>query len=444
MQTGDVSLPLIPAPVRLDLLDGDPYVVPDEFLTRGDVSADAGDGYSLRVSAGDGFSADLQGAGAAGAASATMLQLVELTDGEVPALEIEDAPRYSWRGLMVDIARHFFGPETLRKVIDLAALYKLNVLHLHLTDDQGWRYEVPRLPELIERSSTSEVDGGPGGFLSVAELAEITAYAAERGITIVGEVDLPGHTAAALHAVPALNESGEAREVYTGTDVGHSTLRLELPETKDFLEDVVAALVDQTPGEFVHVGGDEVRLLRPEEYATFVQHVEALVLRLGKRPVFWQEAAASLQDSRSVVQLWDSNADPAPVVAAARRGHQVILSPGNRAYLDMKYDADTALGLEWAGHVDVRDSYDWDPATLIPGLPPEAIIGVEAALWTETIRTEDDMFSMLLPRLAAIAEVAWSAPEVRDWEAFAEDLPAHTALWESRGLAHTTRPLPGS
>lgn len=377
------------------------------------------------------------------AAHATAHQLTELTGGAIPALEIEDAPRYAWRGLMIDIARHFFGPPTLRKVIDLAALYKFNVLHLHLTDDQGWRYEVPRLPELIERSSGSEVGGGPGGFLSAEELVELTSYAAERGITIVGEVDLPGHTAAALHAVPALNENGLPREVYTGTEVGHSTLRLELPETKDFLEDAVGALVDQTPGEFVHVGGDEVRLLRPEEYATFVQHVEALVLRLGKRPVFWQEAAASLQDSRSVVQLWDSNADPAEVVAAAQRGHQVILSPGNRAYLDMKYDADTALGLDWAGLVDVRDSYDWDPDTLIPGLPAEAILGVEAALWTETIRTEDDLFSMLLPRLPAIAEVAWSAPEVRDWEAFAEDLPAHEALWESRGLAHTDRPLPG-
>ncbi len=399
--------------------------------------------YSLKASASS-LIYRAQGSPGVAAAHATAHQLAELAGGVIPALEIDDAPRYPWRGLMIDIARHFFGPPTLRKVIDLAALYKFNVLHLHLTDDQGWRYEVPRLPELIERSSGSEVDGGPGGFLSTEELAELTSYAAERGITIVGEVDLPGHTAAALHAVPALNENGLPREVYTGTEVGHSTLRLELPETKDFLEDAVGALVDQTPGEFVHVGGDEVRLLRPEEYATFVQHVEALVLRLGKRPVFWQEAAASLQDSRSVVQLWDSNADPAPVVAAARRGHQVILSPGNRAYLDMKYDADTVLGLDWAGLVDVRDSYDWDPDTLIPGLPAEAILGVEAALWTETIRTEDHLFSMLLPRLAAIAEVAWSAPEVRDWEAFAEDLPAHAALWESRGLAHTARPLPGN
>lgn len=439
-----MSLPLIPAPARLDLLDGEPYEVPHDYWTAG-AGPETGDvRYSLEVSAEGGFEIAPQGPGGDEAATATVVQLVELTQRRVPALRIEDAPRYAWRGLMIDVARHFFGPGTLRKVIDLAALYKLNVLHLHLTDDQGWRYEVPNRAELTEVSGATAVGGSAGGFLSAAELADLTAYAAERGVTVVGEIDLPGHTGAALHAVPGLNVEGVAREAYTGTDVGHSTLRLDLPETAAFLEDAVGALVAQTVGEFVHVGGDEVRLLTREEYLAFVQHVEALVLRLGKRPVFWQEAAPALQDTRSVVQLWDSNADPAEVVAAARRGHQVILSPGNRTYLDMKYDAGTRLGLDWAGYVDVRDSYDWDPATLVEGLPPESILGVEAALWTETIETEDDLFAMLLPRLPAVAEVAWSAPEVRDWEAFAEDLEAHVALWQARGLAHTPRPLTGT
>lgn len=439
-----VSIPLVPAPRRLDLLDGGPYVVEQGGAmisgTAGDAVGDAS--YTLTVAA-DGITYRAPGAAGEAAARATVAQLTGLTDGTIPALTIEDAPRYAWRGLMIDVARHFFGPATLRKVIDLAALYKLNVLHLHLTDDQGWRYEVDRRPELTEISGPTEVDGGPGGFLTSADLAELTAYAGERGLTVVGEIDLPGHTAAALHAIPALNADGVAREAYTGIDVGHSTLRLDLADTAGFLEDAVGALVEATVGDFVHVGGDEVRLLTREEYLAFVQHVEALVLRLGKRPVFWQEAAPALQDTRSIVQLWDSNADPAEVVAAAQRGHQVILSPGNRTYLDMKYDADTELGQTWAGLVDVRDSYDWDPDTLVPGLPVEAILGVEAALWTETIRTEDDLFSMLLPRLAAVAEVAWSAPEVRAWEAFAEDLPAHAALWDARGLAHTTRPLTG-
>lgn len=439
-----MDIPLIPAPARLDLVDGDPYLTPGGFgIVGAQQDEGAGGAYTLRVGAQHGFRYSAAGPDGTAAAISTANQLVELTGGTVPAMEIDDAPRYRWRGLMIDIARHFFGPETLRTVIDLAALYKLNVLHLHLTDDQGWRVEVPARPELTEVAGRIEVDGGPGGFLTTAELAALTGYAAERGITVVGEIDLPGHTAAALHAVPGLNVDGVAREAYTGTDVGHSTLRLDLPETAGFLEDVVGALAAQTQGEFVHIGGDEVRLLSPEEYRAFVRHVEALVLGLGKRPVFWQEAAPALQDTRSVLQLWDTNADPAELVAAAQRGHDVVLSPGNKVYLDMKYDADTELGQTWAGLVDVRDSYDWDPDTLVEGLPPERILGVEAALWTETIRTEDDLFSMLLPRLAAVAEVAWSAPEVRDWEAFAEDLAAHVPLWESRGLAHTRRPQVG-
>jgi len=410
--------------------------------STGDVPGDAS--YTVTVSAEGGISHVSLGPEGDAAATATIRQLVELTGGTIPALQITDGPRYRWRGLMIDISRHFFGPETLSKVIDLAALYKLNRLHLHLTDDQGWRYEVWNRPELVETSKSTQVGGGEGGFLTAADLADVTAHAAARGIVVVGEVDLPGHTGAALHAVPALNADGVARPAYTGTDVGHSTLLLDLPETKPFLEDVLVALAEQTPGEFLHVGGDEVRLLEADAFGAFVQHVEALVLGLGKRPVFWQEAAPVLQDTRSVVQMWISTGDPAEVVAAARRGHDVILSPANRTYLDMKYDEHTTLGLDWAGLVDVRDAYDWDPDSLFPGLPPERILGVEAPLWTETVVTEDDLFSMLLPRLAAVAEVAWSQPEVRDWEAFAEDVASHVPLWRARGLAHTQRPQIGA
>ncbi len=438
-----MNLPLIPAPVELKLVDGEPCVT-DGFSSMLTMSVDGepDDGsYSLSVSG----SSVVARAGESGAAAAraTHDQLLELTGGSVPAMEITDAPRYRWRGLMLDISRHFFGPDTIRKVIDLAALYKLNVLHLHLTDDQGWRFEVRNRPELTETSKDTQVGGEGGGFLTAADLQALVEHAAERGIAVVGEIDLPGHTHAALHAVPGLNPDGVSPGAYTGTEVGHSTLRLELPETAGFLEDVVSALVAQTPGEFLHVGGDEVEHLSGEEYTAFIQHVEALVLRHGRRPVFWQEAAPALLDTRSVVQMWISTGDGAEVVAAARRGHDVILSPGNRTYLDMKHEPSDRLGLTWAGIIDVRDAYDWDPDTVLAGLPPDRILGVEAPLWTETIETEDDLFSMLLPRLAAFAEVAWSDPQVRDWEAFAEDLPAHTALWDARGLAWSRRPVLG-
>lgn len=442
---GAMTLPLIPAPAQLDLADGEPYEasvapsgpsVPDLSTDGADLPDDGS--YRLTVTP-EGVRSEAGGSQGRAAARATWDQLVRLTGGSVPTMAIADRPRYAWRGVMIDIARHFFDADTLRKVVDLAALYKLNVLHLHLTDDQGWRFEVDQRPELTDISGKTAMNGDPGGHLHADELAELVAYAAERGITIVGEIDVPGHSTAAMHATPALNPDGVARTAIAEGGIFDGVLDLSLPETAPFLRDVLGALAAATPGEFLHVGGDEVPSLSREQYQEVIRHLETLVLGLGKRPVFWQEAAFALQDPRSVVQLWDSNADPAEVVAAAARGHQIVLSPANRVYLDMKHDGDDRLGLEWAGTVDVRDSYEWDPDTAVPGLPPASILGVEAALWTETVRTEEDLFAMLLPRLAAVAEVGWSAPEVRDWESFAEDLREHGPLWDEAGLSYSRR-----
>lgn len=436
-----MSIPLIPAPAHLELLGGDPYVVPEGGLGvssyHGDDPTD--ESYTLEVTA-QGVTVRAAGPRGAAAASATVLQVMGLTNGTIPALRIEDAPRYAWRGVMIDVARHFFDVATLRRVVDLAQLYRLNRLHLHLTDDQGWRLPVAGRPELTEVSGPHDADGGAGGSYSQDEIAGLIAYAAQRGIALVPEVDLPGHTNAALHATPALNPDGVAPPAYAGTDVGFSTLRLELAETPVFLDDVVAALATAAgDSPFLHVGGDEVRELDPREYDAFVQHVERVVVDAGRRAVVWQEAARALADPTSVVQLWDLNQPVEPVVAAAERGHEIVLSPAPHAYLDMQYEPDHPLGLHWAGYVDVRDAYDWDPATLVPGLPADRVLGVEAAIWTETIRTPDELFSMLLPRLAATAEVAWSQPDVRDWEAFVEDLAAHETLWRAHGFAFERR-----
>lgn len=440
---GAMTIPLIPAPAQLDLDDGDPYDTsagPPSMTDEPVAAADAADSgaYTLTVTAGS-ITHTASGPRGTAAARTTLEQLVRLTDGSIPAMQVVDQPRYAWRGVMIDIARHFFGVDTLRKVVDLAALYKLNVLHLHLTDDQGWRFPVGERPELTDISGKTAMNGDPGGHLHADDLAELVAYAADRGVAVVGEIDVPGHSTAAMHATPALNPDGVARTAVAEGGIFDGVLDLALPETVTFLHDVFSALAATTPGEFLHVGGDEVPSLPREQYQEVIRHLESLVLGLGKRPVFWQEAAFALQDPRSVVQLWDSNADPAEVVAAAARGHQILLSPANRVYLDMKHDAGDRLGLDWAGLVDVRDSYDWDPGTAVPGLPASAIIGVEAALWTETVLTEDDLFAMLLPRLAAVAEVGWSAPEVRDWESFAEDLREHAPLWDEAGLAYSRR-----
>ncbi|WP_136518681.1 family 20 glycosylhydrolase [Cellulomonas telluris] len=369
----------------------------------------------------------------------TLRQLLrELPDGrfEVPAVRIEDAPRYAWRGLTLDVARHFVSVPDLKVVIGLLAHYKLNVLHLHLTDDQAWRLDVPSRPELVRRSSARSVDGDPGGHYSAADWEDLLAFAHARGIRVVPEIDVPGHVNAAQHAYGELTPTGEPAEEYLGIGVGFSRLHADLPATRPFLEDVFADVARMTPGEHVHVGGDEVLTMEPEEYARLVRTALEAVTAHGKTPVGWQELA-HVPDlpPGTVVQFWDDRVEPEPFVAAARAGARFVLSPASRVYLDMKYDADSPLGLEWAGHVDLADAYCWEPEDVLPGLPPGAVLGVEAALWTETLRTLDDLTTMLLPRLAAVAEVAWSAPGPRDLDDLTRRLTAHGDFWDRLGLA---------
>ncbi|MFC8192312.1 family 20 glycosylhydrolase [Cellulomonas sp. NPDC057328] len=369
----------------------------------------------------------------------TLRQLLrELPAGgvEVPAVRVVDAPRYPWRGLSLDVARHFVSVPDLKVVIGLLGHYKLNVLHLHLTDDQAWRLDLPSRPELVRRSSAHSVDGDPGGHYSAADWDEILTYAHARGVRVVPEIDVPGHVNAAQHAYGELNPDGRPTDEYLGIEVGFSRLHDDLPATHPFLADVFGDLARMTPGAYVHVGGDEVLTMAPDEYARLVRAAADAVAAHGKAVVGWQEVAhVDGLPPGTVVQLWDDRVDPAPFVAAAERGARILLSPGSRVYLDMKYDADFPLGLEWAGHVELRDAYAWEPEEFLPGLPDGAVIGVEAAVWTETLRTLDDLTTMLLPRLAAVAEVAWSAPERRDLADLTRRLTAHGAYWDRLGLA---------
>jgi len=352
----------------------------------------------------------------------------------VPALRVEDAPRFAWRGLSVDVARHFFAVEDVELVISLMGYYKLNVLHLHLTDDQGWRLDVPSRPGLVERSAGSAVHGAHGGYYTADEYRRIVAFAESRGITVVPEVDVPGHVNAALHAYGELTPSGEPTDTYTGIEVGFSTLRADLPATRPFLQDVFTDLAAMTPGPYVHIGGDEVLTLDPAEYATLVGIAHDAVRDTGKTVVAWQEAAGVSLAPGSVLQYWDPRSGQAEVIAAAAAGCRVLMSPGSRAYLDMKYDASYPRGLEWAGHIELRDAYDWDPAVVVPGLPPESVVGVEAAVWTETLATVDELTEMLLPRLTALAEVAWTVPARRGWDSYRRRVAAHRDYWDLIGV----------
>ena len=362
---------------------------------------------------------------------------------QVPGVRIVDRPRFPWRGAMLDVARHFFTVDEVKRFIDLAVLYKINTVHLHLTDDQGWRIAIDSRPELTGIGASTKVGGGRGGFYTKADYGDIVEYAGRRYVTVVPEIDVPGHTNAALASYPELNCDGRASEPFTGTEVGFSALCLDLPSTYEFLTDVFAEIAAMTPGPFLHVGGDEASTIAEHEYAAFASRIQKIVTSTGKSVVGWQELATGELEPGTVVQYWNPGEGPARVVKALETGARVILSPADRVYLDMKYDARTAVGTDWAGLVDVRDAYAWDPATIIEGMTEPDVIGVEAALWTETVADIDRVEFMTIPRLPAIAEVAWSPADRREWHDFRRRLAAHAPRWQAMGVDfHHSRQVP--
>ena len=360
--------------------------------------------------------------------------------GSVPAVVVHDAPRYRWRGLSFDVVRHWFGPDDIRAVVDLVAAFKLRVLHLHLTDDQGWRIEIPSRPEL-EKASDNQVGGGSAGYLTVEDFRALQDYAGARHVTIVPEFDMPGHVNAATHVDGGLTDDGVATDAYGGIEVGFSRLWFDNPATEPFVRDVVGDLARMTDGEWVHVGGDEVLTMEREEFARFVELAQRVAREHGKTPVFWQEGARGPVEPGTLLQYWEPKGEDLDrFVAAAQGGARFIMSPGNHTYLDMKYTAEHPLGLQWAGFVELRDSYEWEPTAVIEGLPAAAVEGVSAAVWTETLTTRDELFSMLLPRLGAVAEVAWTSAEAKDFDGFTARTAAQAPAWRSAGWAFHPTP----
>lgn len=369
----------------------------------------------------------------------TLRQLMpwEIERGSMPGSlaivtgEIVDAPRFQWRGAMLDVSRHFLRPADVKRYVDHMALYKLNRLHLHLSDDQGWRIEIKSWPNLTAHGGSTAVGGGPGGFYTQAEYADIVEYARSRFITVVPEIDMPGHTNAALASYPELNCDGRAPALYTGTRVGFSSLCPTKDVTYRFVDDVVREIAALTPGPWFHMGGDEVKTLSPAQYAAFVERVQTIVTSHAKEMIGWDEIGATRLHPTTIVQYWRPDATARDAI---RQGNRFVLSPANKVYLDMKYDPATVLGLNWAGYIDVRTSYDWDPARRISGVRESSIVGVEAPLWSETVVTIADFEHMAFPRLAAVAEVAWSPQQRRDWGDFRVRLAAHGPRWEMLGI----------
>ncbi|MCI3276562.1 beta-N-acetylhexosaminidase [Streptomyces cylindrosporus] len=357
---------------------------------------------------------------------------------------ITDSPRYAYRGAMLDVSRHFFTVAQVKRYIDELALYKVNTLHLHLSDDQGWRIAIDSWPRLATYGGSTEVGGGEGGHYTKADYQEIVRYAASRYLEVVPEIDMPGHSNAALASYADLNCDGVAPPLYTGTDVGFSSLCVNKDVTYDFVDDVIRELAAITPGRYLHIGGDEAHSTPHDDYVKFMDRVQPVVAKYGKTVIGWHQLTGAHPAKGAIAQYWGLDdtdaAEKAQVVKAAQNGTGLVLSPADRVYLDMKYTEDTPLGQDWAGLVEVRRSYDWDPGNYLAGVPGSAVKGVEAPLWTETIVTSADIDYMAFPRLPGVAELGWSPAATHDWDTYKVRLAAQAARWEALGIGYYRSP----
>jgi hexosaminidase len=447
--------------VRIELAAGEEFGVlraPLGLSPTGDGPAD--ERYSLTIAAGHVVLRAAEPVGVARGLT-TLIQLLAATQGEIclPGGRILDVPRYAWRGLSLDLARAFFTLDEVRRVIDLLALYKLNVLHVHLTDDQSWRLPVGRPAE------TGEPEGA---FYSAEDLRALVAYAADRFITVVPEVDMPGHTSALVRMRRELS-SGRNEVEYElppGTARRAVWLDPELPATFTLVEDVLTGVAELFPSPYVHIGGDESYGMPHDLYESYVERVRGIVRSIGKRPLGWQESARAGLGPDDIIQYWFSGialaaSVPAEVRArldadlvlarrdvetAAAASVPVIVSPMSHCYLDVPYaepSADPAqaerhgrVGLRIYSPMTVAQSFDWEPAEALGAGRAAQVGGVEAAVWAETICDFGDLSFLLLPRLPGVAHKAWSDPQPGAWTDHRDRLARHGRMWAQDDLTY--------
>lgn len=405
------------------------------YLTVNNTENIAAEGYEAQITP---KLLTLNGADAAGCffGIQTLLQAlpVKAEAGQsifIPTGSISDSPEFGYRGAMLDVARHFFNVEEVKQFIDFLAMFKMNRLHLHLSDDQGWRIEIKSWPKLTQVGGKTEVGGGVGGFYTQEQYAELVQYAKERYITVVPEIDMPGHTNAALSSYPELNCDGKARNAYTGTEVGFSTLCTSKEITYQFIDDVVGEIAALTPGSYFHIGGDESHVTPMKDYIPFINRVQEIVRKHGKKVIGWDEIANADLVDNAIVQFW---ADEKNTTMGVEKGARVLMSPAARAYLDMQYDSTTHLGLHWAGYIEIEHGYNWDPASLLESVSKENIVGIEAPLWSETVTNIDEVEYMVFPRLPGYAEIGWTAPSQRNWNEYKQRLAEYGKRFEALGI----------
>lgn len=334
-------------------------------------------------------------------------------------MSITDYPRYEWRGTMLDIARSFFGPEYIKKHIDRMALYKMNRLHLHLTDDQGWRIELDSKPKLTEISGNSAALGGRAGFLTKEEFEDLQNYAEARHITIIPEIDMPGHTYAALNAYPELNcenytnlepKRATPPELYHGYQVGWSKFCTTKPEVYDFVDTIIEELASMTHGKWIHLGGDEIE---DEHYKDFVIKADSIVRKHGKTSIGWEEVTQAKVDTSLISQRW--NGKTKSVV-----DNRYIESICTSFYVDHA----NVPGQENTNNWCQESGVSLENVYMLPE-GDDKMLGVEAALWTEMVSTASAADNRYWPRLTAVAEVGWSPKDSRNFSDFKTRLAQH-------------------
>lgn len=390
-------------------------------------------------------------------------------DWTVPAVHIKDRPRFAWRGFMLDVSRHFMPVEFIKTVLDLLALHKMNVFHWHLTDDQGWRIEIQKYPRLTEigawRKNTLMGHGNDhpkvfddvphGGFYTQAEIRELVEYARVRHITIVPEVDLPGHMQAAIAAYPELGNTGQGLEVCNFWGVIEHVLNPS-EETLKFLEDVLTEVMDLFPSRYICIGGDEcvkkewresafaqqrmqeLGLQNEEELQSFmVGRMDTFLHQHGRKLLGWDEILEGGLAPHATVLSWRGEKGG---IQAARAGHDVVMVPQEHLYLDHYQSADRdGEPLAIGGCNTLEKVYQYNPVGWATPEEARFVLGTQANLWTEYVKTPEHAQYMMFPRLCALSEMAWTAPEKQDLADFLIRLKVHLKRLDVLGIQY--RPL---
>ena len=384
---------------------------------------------------------------------------------KMPAVKISDAPAFAYRGMMLDVSRHFCTVDSVKRWIDMLALHNVNTFHWHLTEDQGWRIEIKKYPRLTEIGSkrtetvigrnSGKYDGKPhGGFYTQAEAREIVAYAAERYINVVPEIDMPGHMLGALASYPELGCTGGPYQVWRQWGVSDDVLCMGNDKTFEFITDVLNEIMDIFPSKYIHIGGDEcpktnwkkcekcqARItslgLKADEHHSaeerlqsyFISYAEKVVNKKGRRMIGWDEILEGGLAPDATVMSWRGMSGG---IAAAKMDHDVIMTPNSHLYFDHYQTKETKTEpLAIGGNSPVEKVYNFDP---IPGELNAAqrsrIVGVQANLWTEYVPNFRHAEYMVLPRMAALCEVQWSLAYKKDYENFLKRLPTLVEVYK--------------